>query len=72
MGTPPLQSAIGFLACPFPMMSASYHIIEVFDIYQFRNSSITLCSLYTMQDNTVMWEHALSSLMHRTQFTCNM
>ena len=52
MGTPPLQSATGFLACPFPMMSASYHIIEVFDIYQFRNSSITLCSLYTMQDST--------------------
>ena len=24
MGTPPLQSATGFLACPFPMMSASY------------------------------------------------
>jgi len=41
MGTPPLQSAAGFLACHFPMMSASYHITEVFDMYQFRNSSIT-------------------------------
>ena len=42
------------------------------DIYQFRNPSITLCSLllyYVGQH--AMWEHALSSLMRRTQFTYN-
>ena len=53
MDTPPLQSATGFLACPFPMMSGIIpYYRSVRHLSQFCNSSITVCSLYTMQDST--------------------